>query len=380
MITLRKFQQEAYDAWLANGCVGVLKAVTGSGKSYVALKTVEVNPSGVLVIVPTVALLNQWKAHLGKLGLRCGLVGNGCKEFKNITIAVINSLRGEDISQFRLIIADELHRYFSNENYKVIKFIANDSANNKYMGSFLGLSATPERADLVNFEQFIQKVPIIYEHDLEDAVLYGSICKFEVKREWCCLSDVEQAIYDRASETIKQQLDFYGGFHLAMAVMQRGRARRLSEAINERKQVLANSTAKIQKTAELINLLGKKVIVFSEFIDSLELLKKYIKQTIPVCEYHSKMKKKERATQIETFKTTPGAVLLSARALDEGLDIPECDTAIVMSGSSKNRQFVQRLGRILRPGKDKIATSIEIVIKGTIDERWSRTRRIKHEI
>ena len=41
-------------------------------------------------------------------------------------------------------------------------------------------------------------------------------------------------------------------------------------------------------------------------------------------------------------------ILVAVRALDEGVDIPEANCAVIVSGSLNQRQRVQRIGRIAR--------------------------------
>ncbi|MEM3980809.1 MAG: helicase-related protein, partial [Ignisphaera sp.] len=67
-------------------------------------------------------------------------------------------------------------------------------------------------------------------------------------------------------------------------------------------------------------------------------------------------------------------ILASAMALDEGIDVPDASVAIVVSGTGSYREYIQRLGRILRP-KNKEALLIEIITKKTIEPSLSRRRR-----
>jgi superfamily II DNA or RNA helicase len=61
--------------------------------------------------------------------------------------------------------------------------------------------------------------------------------------------------------------------------------------------------------------------------------------------------------------------------LNEGVDVPEANVAIVLSGSGSVREHVQRLGRILRLAKDKRALLYEVVTRNTVEEGVSDRRR-----
>jgi len=61
--------------------------------------------------------------------------------------------------------------------------------------------------------------------------------------------------------------------------------------------------------------------------------------------------------------------------LNEGVDVPEANVAVVISGSASVREHVQRLGRILRRGKSKQAKLYELVSAGTAETFTSERRR-----
>jgi superfamily II DNA or RNA helicase len=69
-----------------------------------------------------------------------------------------------------------------------------------------------------------------------------------------------------------------------------------------------------------------------------------------------------------------GAIVTS-KVLNEGVDVPSANVAIVLSGSGSVREHVQRLGRILRKSEGKRATLYELVAQSTSEERTSDRRR-----
>ena len=68
--------------------------------------------------------------------------------------------------------------------------------------------------------------------------------------------------------------------------------------------------------------------------------------------YHGKS---EREHLIDCFKEGDYKVLVAIKCLDEGIDVPTAKRAIIMSSSTNPREYVQRIGRVIRrsPGKKK---------------------------
>jgi superfamily II DNA or RNA helicase len=83
----------------------------------------------------------------------------------------------------------------------------------------------------------------------------------------------------------------------------------------------------------------------------------------------------ERADALERFRRGELRALVSARVLNEGLDVPAADVAIVVSGTQGQREHVQRVGRILRPADGKRALVYELVVRGTSEIAQSLKRR-----
>jgi len=61
----------------------------------------------------------------------------------------------------------------------------------------------------------------------------------------------------------------------------------------------------------------------------------------------------EREDLRRQFETGDLQGLVAIRCLDEGVDIPAIQTAVILASSSNPRQFIQRRGRILRPSPGK---------------------------
>jgi len=85
--------------------------------------------------------------------------------------------------------------------------------------------------------------------------------------------------------------------------------------------------------------------------------------------------RKERERALDWFRAGKIRCLVSTRVLNEGIDVPDADVAIIVAGAFGEREHVQRVGRLLRPGPDKRAIVYELVTPETVEARTSAKRR-----
>ena len=71
-----------------------------------------------------------------------------------------------------------------------------------------------------------------------------------------------------------------------------------------------------------------------------------------VASLHSGHNHNERADHLRRFADGYLDAVVAPRVLDEGVDVPEADLAIIVAGSNTRRQMVQRMGRVLRRKAD----------------------------
>jgi len=85
--------------------------------------------------------------------------------------------------------------------------------------------------------------------------------------------------------------------------------------------------------------------------------------------------KEERRDVLEGFKSGRYNAVVTSRVLDEGVDVPDAELGIIMSGTGSGRELIQRLGRILRPKQDgRKARLVELVSKHTQETNTSARR------
>ncbi|RLE74904.1 MAG: hypothetical protein DRJ56_06570, partial [Thermoprotei archaeon] len=141
--------------------------------------------------------------------------------------------------------------------------------------------------------------------------------------------------------------------------------RAMLSVLSRLKQLLSEVPSKLEKTADVLeDLSSQRVLVFSESVRSIERLKELLEaRGVEAATFHY------RNRDLRTLKRwgRDFNVLLSCRALEEGLDVPECGVGLVISGGLSPRQIIQRVGRILRPKEEKVARLYMLVAQGTYE-------------
>ena len=367
---LRKWQGDACAKWLLNGSNGIFLGCTGSGKSVAAMYCMQMKSVNTVIVVPTIALMNQWRGeisqHLDLKDSEVGAIGDGQKIIKRITVAVVNSVRNMDLSQFDMIVLDEAHRYGSFENIRPI--MENEF---KYK---LGITATLKRSDGQHKELERLIGPIVYEYTTEDAVRQGVLSKFEIINVGIELNALERDKYDKHTKTIDtnsfpgmfQVINDHGHpkWHEAIAAVR---------ATAWRKAVISNAKGKMTMLIDIVKKeKNKKIIIFNETIKMAELERKLLKKAGFESEiYHSKSKNQD---SIERFRNGEVSILVSVKSLNEGLDVKDVDVGIRVAGTNQDRDTIQRLGRGLRvvDGKDGFKY-YQLYCNDTI-EKWQINR------
>ncbi len=374
---LRAYQQAALDAWIASRRRGVVVLPTGAGKSYVALRAMIACARSTLILAPTIDLVEQWVADLSaRLGTDIGQYGGGEKRLLPVTVATYDSavlfmpFHGH---RFGLLVCDECHH---------LPAQATSAAMEMCLAPFrLGLTATPERLDgghMKLAELVGPEVHRVHIHELEGSFL----ANYDTEVVEVALDADEQAAYSaNRGEYIafirRMGIDFsakdgWARFITAAARDSEGRA--AMRAYREQKRLSRASRAKLRTVWDLLRRhAGERALVFTEDNGTAyEIGRRFV---LPVLTHHTKPA--ERRGMLDGFRQGRLPVLVTSKVLNEGVDVPEAAIGIVVSGSGSVREHVQRLGRILRPGRDKRAVLYEILSAGT-GETYTSERRQRH--
>lgn len=395
-LDLYPWQRRALVAWNAAGHRGVVEAVTGSGKSRVAGEAAiaELRAGGrVAVLVHTRELLRQWHRELKDWLRRCGMnedVGlRGCGSTDDlashrIVVATAHAaakIRLLPVHGHGLVIVDECH-HFGAESWKV--------GLRPEFARRLGLTATYERDD-----DGIERVldPYFggkcYELGYEEALRDRIVADFKVAFIGVDLTADEAAGYEAASAKMRRYraklIDGHGlprddpGKFLAHAARLAGSGKdgaRLAgfylSAMSQRRGLLATASGKLAGLRALAPAIRRAIrtILFGQTCqaatDAIDLL---AKSGIRGAVLDATMDVDERAQVFAGFEDGRHELIAAPRLLDEGVDVPSADLAIVLAASRTRRQMVQRLGRVLRRKADgRLARIAIFYARGTFED------------
>jgi superfamily II DNA or RNA helicase len=373
---LRSYQQEALDAWREANDRGVLELPTGSGKTVVAIAAMAALDTATLVVVPTIDLLEQWRGELrAEFDCPIGQLGGGKQRVEAVTVATYDSayLRADELGdRFGLLVFDEVH-HLGGEGYRDIARLMAAPAR-------LGLTATFERPDGAHeaIEELVGSV--VYRRSADD--LAGEhLADYDIRRIEVELTVEERERYEEHQGTftdyLKQSnIQLRSGSDYQELVKRSGTDPRAREALlakQRAREVMMNADRKVEKLADILDRHREdRVIVFTAFTDLVyDLAERFLIPPIT-----NETGAEERREILERFRRGEYSRVVAANVLDEGVDVPDANVAVVLSGSGSEREFTQRLGRVLRPKEDGgRALLYEVVTSETAEERVARRRR-----
>lgn len=355
IIKPRKWQLEALNEWIKN-FKGIVKVVTGGGKSVFAMLCImeykkKYEKARIVIVVPTISLMDQWVAalmeqlELEENDITCISGLNKPRKINEIIIIVVNTARtyldkyiSHDANIF--LIVDECHRLGSIENSKILF---------REYNATLGLSATPEREYDDSFENIL--VPtlgkIIYNYDYQQALNDNVICNFNLYNLKIDFLKNEEQDYNRLTrKAIIEEKNIRSG---------KGSLENLKRILIKRSSISSSAYLRIPITVKIVeNNKNKRIIIFHEKINAANQIVKLIEERgFSATIYHSKIGEQLRRNNLALYRKGIYSVLVTCKALDEGLNIPDTDLAIISSSTASTRQRIQRLGRVLRQTTNK---------------------------
>jgi superfamily II DNA or RNA helicase len=373
----RPFQTRALDAWLRAGGRGVVVLPTGAGKSWLAAMAIDKKRRDTLVIAPTLDLVRQWYDLLrSSFGQPVGVVGGGEHDVKPLTVSTYDSayMHMEHLgNRFGMVVFDECH-HLPSESYAL--------AARFCLAPFrLGLSATPERVDGRHALLDALVGPELYREDI--TTLAGQyLAEYDVERVEVDLTGEERAAYELNREVYREFLrasgirmsdpDGWSQFIVRSAQSADGRA--AMSAWRKQRQIAFAAESKLEYIDALLHEHRRdRTILFThENAIAYTISRRFL---VPVITHRTKVR--ERSEILDGFRAGTYRAIATSRVLNEGVDVPAANVAVVVSGSGSVREHVQRLGRVLRKDGDKRAILYELVSAGTA-EAWTSERRREH--
>jgi superfamily II DNA or RNA helicase len=399
-LDLREWQVAAFADWVSAGCQGVVEAITGSGKTRLAIAAVRVAVSrgGVaLVLVPTLDLQQQWVAELRRLvpGARVGRLGGGHGDDlsgHDVVVATPHSAADvpvvPDDGVLGLLVADEAHRYGAPTWGTALR---------EPFAMRLALTATYERNDDGLAEVLGPYFgAVVHGYGYAQAARDGVIAPFRVALVGTALDDGEREAHDAADAAARRARRVLVGDHRAprhpletirfaaalVADADRGArghrdgdvraAREYLRWLRARRDVAASAAGKLDVLGRLApSLHGRRTLVFCDTVEQAELAaRRVVASGGPLAEtLHGELADERRRIRMAQFRNGNLPVVVAPRVLDEGVDVPDADVAVVLAAFRSRRQMVQRLGRVLRVKDDGRGARLVVVFAtGTLED------------
>jgi superfamily II DNA or RNA helicase len=374
-VDLRPYQEAALGGWELLGRRGVIALPTGSGKTRVALAAMARTGLATLCLVPTRVLLEQW---LGEIAAfyphRIGCFGDGLRDLAPITVATFESAsRHMDRlgNRFDLLVVDEAHHFGAG--------VRDEALEMSIAGARLGLTATPPRDDAAMDRLADLLGPIVYERTIGD--LAGRfLANFETVTLHLDLTPDERSEYEtlmsqfRAVHEEFQRIapgatwqDFVHAAGKSLA------GRRALTAWRHARRLLAFTEGKRAALRRILeHQRESRTLVFTADNEAAYAIAREHLVMPLTCD----IGRAERAEVLDRLRRGELRALVSARVLNEGVDVPEADVGIIVGGALGEREHVQRVGRLLRPREGKHALVYEMVTRRTMEVRQARRRRV----
>lgn len=354
---------------------GVIEAVTGSGKTDVAIAAIaDALRRGrfVLVLVPSRVLMEQWvgrltaalpEATIGRLGDTGRDQPDSCDVLVSTRHSAASHRPVPPGDGGGLLVADECHG------------LGGGVLRRALMAEYaerLGLTATLERADDAVTDLLLPFFGgICHRYGFEEAIADGVCARPRVAFVGVRLSDEERAEYVATEQrlvTARQHLRRvpgmplapFGDFIAAVAHLADrdsgpdGRAARdYLDVFSLRRQIVAQSSGKYEVLGRLAPAIrdADGSLLFTETVRGANHAINRLDPHVAIELITGSTARRQRREILSDLRGRRLDAVAAPRVLDEGIDVPDADLGIVMSASRTRRQMIQRMGRVLRRKK-----------------------------
>jgi superfamily II DNA or RNA helicase len=346
---------------------------TGSGKTQVALAALAASGVRTLCLVPTRVLLEQWASVL-RTAYRgpIGYLGDGRRDLEAVTVSTFESayrLMPRIGAQFELLVVDEAHHFGTGMRDEALEM--------SIAPQRLGLTATPPAeparsrlAELIG--------PIVYQLGIAD--LAGTwladfdllVVHLGLTREERARYDADRGIFAEVNRRFRR-LDPHASWQeFVSAACQSAEGRAALRAWRRNRRLLQFTDAKASAVGALLERhRDARVLIFTADNQAAYAIAREHLVMPMTCD----ISRAEREAALSAFRAGTLRSLVSSRVLNEGIDVPDADVAIVVGGAQGEREHVQRIGRLLRPVPGKRALIYELITLATSEvrratERW----------
>ena len=381
VISLRSYQADVLTSWERAEHRGIVAFATGGGKTRTALEairrwTAEGRPA--VVMVPSELLHKQWATEIGELlGTPAVLLagaGHGRDGWSRrladytrddpalgqrivlttyktaATDRFLELVRGGD---HLLIVGDEIHSVGAPDTRRVLGEIE--------AGGRLGLSATPQRyGDPIGSAAIFDYFGEILnpEFTLRDALDAAVLVPYDYDFVTCTLTEDEQESWDDFTDRVAKEIARNKGELSEYALHLLRQRARISKRAHHKAAIARRIVAEAYRP-------GDRWLVYCSDVDHLrEVRAELASLEIDLLEYHSQDDGDHEATL--TFFANRGGILLAIKCLDEGVDIPMINRALILASSTNPREYIQRRGRVLRRSPGKYSSHLfDVIVVGS---------------
>ena len=397
---LYRWQLDALVSWLRYGRRGVIEAVTGSGKTDVAIAAAsDALRRGrfVLVVVPSRVLMEQWHGRLTAAipAARIGRLGDSGKDVPaecDVLVATRHSAAAykpvPPDERGGLLVADECHGMGGG--------ILRRALLPQYEER-LGLTATLERSDDAVTDLLLPFFGgICYRYGFEQAIADGVCAPPRVAFVGVPLTLGEREEYIAVEQRLvgarhhlrmvrDMPLEPFGDFLAAVAHLAErdagadGRAaREYLDAFTKRRQIVAQTIGKYELLGSLAPAIkdADGALVFTETVRAANHAINRLDPHVSIDLITGSTARRQRREILDDLRVRRLDAVAAPRVLDEGIDVPDANLGIVMSASRTRRQMIQRMGRILRRKRTGVAARFVIMFaKDTSEDPSNRVER-----
>ncbi|MBZ5734557.1 DEAD/DEAH box helicase [Nocardioides sp. TRM66260-LWL] len=346
--SLRPYQAEAVDSFWHGGS-GVVVLPCGAGKTLVGAAAMAQARATTLILVTNTVSARQWKDELvRRTSLTADEIGEysgTSKEIRPVTIATYQVLTTRrkgvyphlellDARDWGLIVYDEVHLLPA----PIFRMTADLQARRR-----LGLTATLVREDGREGDVFSLIGPKRYDAPWKDIEAQGWIAPADCVEVRVSLPESERLVYATAEP-------------------------------DERYRLAACTHHKVDVVRSLVEQHGDApTLVIGQYLDQLDELATAL--DAPVISGDTKVAERQRL--FDAFRSGEIRRLVVSKVANFSIDLPSAEVAIQVSGSYGSRQEeAQRLGRLLRPGRDgKVARFYTVVARDTVDADFAAHRQ-----
>jgi len=416
-VQLFDYQQAAKRAWVDAGRRGILEMATGTGKTFTALGCVqslieETDSLCVVVTCPNSHLLQQWRTETEKFGLSVSkyIVADSTSSSWRRTLA--NALIDLSLGYEKCVVVLTTHRTASSQDFVYLLkqgkkqsslcLVADEvhAVGAPKMRELLvqeydtrlGLSATPRRwMDETGTDTLYEYFGgTVYTFTLEEAISRVNpatgqtfLTPFRYIPLFVSLNDEEMAEYARRTASIVRMA------HIGAGISEDEQL--LSQLLFQRANIVKAAAAKYAALESILNKLGESaahVIIYCapQQMDEVGRLL-HSKPQVSAHTFTMEEKAKpearfggmsERTNILRQFAEKRYQVLIAMKCLDEGVDVPAARTAIFLASSGNPREYIQRIGRVIRRSPDKEeATIFDVIVKPRMERLSGELRQLE---